>query len=724
MPLVDTDLEAVRSETENIDFDGKSSDQNITASLDKSRDASTSEPSKKRKASSFEEDSGSRCDRCNSITGEIAGLRSLTSREGFKHLSLPALKQSAAAGCASCFFFLNHFRKIPRKWDDDSVFYFRDRYHSVGNKFEHRKGMDEAKFYSELLFLHERFGTLEVFFESSSILENRITSLFLFAAGRSYISLSLWLKGNSPGVLLDHPASQFVEMRPMRTDVSSDGSFRHARYWIEVCEAEHSKCPGSKPPILPTRLIKIEDQKLGGGVRLYVSRIRERAHYAALSYCWGGSQSFTLTASSLASCLEGIIATDLPQTIQDAIKTTQKLGFKFLWVDALCIVQDCPSDKAREITQMGGIYKNATVTIAAANASSASQGFLGSRPSIPSCELPFFRPPSFRSTKGQNEMRGPGKVWLAATATSHDGDEPLYQRAWTLQERLLSPRMLLFGGRELTWQCQQKSTQSIGHTFYRRKTGSKRLPVGIFIYKKQGRREQRLQVQVDLWISIVEDYSRRNLSFREDRLPALAGVAKELQTVWKDTYIAGLWEKCLIAHLGWHRAGRIKSPSNSSLDSKEYLAPTWSWVSFNGPVLFDAIEVGDKWASLDRNAQLMGYEITPITTDAPLGRLQKGHIEIHAATAKVTHPPSKQVLTFWEISMDKIDTSGTNTVLYALLGFTKRGRAVGLMLMAAETAKYKRIGQFKSKESRWMWSVQNLYPFSDTEVERRTVIII
>jgi len=265
--------------------------------------------------------------------------------------------------------------------------------------------------------------------------------------------------------------------------------------------------------------------------------------------------------------------------------------------------------------------------------------------------------------------------------------------------------------------------------------------VGIFIYRKQGRREQGLQLRADLWISIVEDYSRRNLTFREDRLPALAGVANELQTVWKDTYIAGLWEKCLIAHLGWHRAGRIKSSSNSSLDSKEYLAPTWSWVRFNGPVLFDSVVVEeDYWNSTEGNAQVVGYEITPTTTDAPLGRLQKGHIEIHAATAKVTHPPSKQVLTTWEIFLDeKLDTTSLDTVLYALLGFTKQGRAVGLVLMAAETAKYKRIGQFKSKErvekvkkverveakkAYWMWSVQNLYPFSDTKAERRTVIII
>jgi hypothetical protein len=387
---------------------------------------------------------------------------------------------------------------------------------------------------------------------------------------------------------------------------------------------------------------------------------------------------FTLTTSSLGSCLKGIIATELPQTIQDAIKTTQKLGLKYLWVDALCIIQDCPNDKAREISHMGGIYKNATATIAAANASAASEGFLGPRPRIPSCELPFFRPPpeEYESQKIR-DMRGPGKVWLSALSTSDDGEEPLYQRAWTLQERLLSPRMLLFGGRELTWQCQQESTQSIGQTFYRRKTGSKRLPVNVFIYKKSGKKDKKVKLQVDLWKSIIEDYSRRNITFRQDRMSALAGVAKELETVWKDTYIAGLWEKCLISHLGWHRSGKMKSNSKPPLDLEEYLGPTWSWVSFDGPVLFDVIKVEE-----DDNAKLVGYKVTPITADAPLGRLQYGHIELNAAIAEVTHPSSKQVLTSWDVSMDKIDTINTDTVLYIQLGFTNSHRAVGLMLMA------------------------------------------
>ncbi|KAH7413481.1 heterokaryon incompatibility protein-domain-containing protein, partial [Cadophora sp. MPI-SDFR-AT-0126] len=643
---------------------------------------------KKRKASDLDAAVDPWCERCKVMTGSITGLRSLMSEGGFKHLSLPALKQSATAGCSSCSFILSHLKKIPRKWDDDSVFYLRDSFYTAGRRYEDWKGMEEAKFYSELLFLHPRFGELQVYFEPGTALSDLVAVFFLFADSL--------------------PASQFVQLRPMMTDVSSETAFCHARHWVDVCQTQHKKCPGSKLPLLPARVIKVGDNKLGDNFQLHISRTNERGDYAALSYCWGGSQSVTLTTSSIESCLGGqLAASSLPQTIQDAIFTTQRLGFKYLWVDALCIIQDCPNDKAREISRMGGIYKNATVTIAAANAGAASEGFLGPRPLIPSCELPFFRPPSpvLNASKSKRytsgDVKGPGKVRIAAAITSSDGDDPLYQRAWTMQERLLSPRMLLFGRTELTWQCQQKSTQSIGHTFYRRKTGSKRLPVGIFIYKKQGRREKRLQVQAELWASIVEDYSRRNLSFREDRLPALAGIAEELQTVWNDTYIAGLWKKCLISHMGWKRAGRIKPSSNTSINTREYLAPSWSWVSFNGPVTFDVVKVEDDLgASIEGTAKVVDYRVTPVTSDAPLGRLENGYVTIETMTEMATHPPSQQAADFWEISMDeKAGNLATDSLLYAILGRNKSRKAVGLILVALESTKYKRIGWLKSKNA-------------------------
>jgi hypothetical protein len=49
-----------------------------------------------------------------------------------------------------------------------------------------------------------------------------------------------------------------------------------------------------------------------------------------------------------------------------------------------------------------------------------------------------------------------------------------------------------------------------------------------------------------LWTSIVHDFTSRALLVTEDRLPAIAGIASEIQNVWEHDYYAGMWGHCLI----------------------------------------------------------------------------------------------------------------------------------------------------------------------------------
>ena len=98
--------------------------------------------------------------------------------------------------------------------------------------------------------------------------------------------------------------------------------------------------------------------------------------YAALSYCWGGEQSFKLTHDRVTGWRSSIPYEELPQTLKDAFIVCLKLGIGCLWVDALCILQDDVRDKTVQIANMPAIYRNSAVTITAASASAASQGFL------------------------------------------------------------------------------------------------------------------------------------------------------------------------------------------------------------------------------------------------------------------------------------------------------------------------------------------------------------
>lgn len=86
--------------------------------------------------------------------------------------------------------------------------------------------------------------------------------------------------------------------------------------------------------------------------------------------------------------------------------------------------------------------------------------------------------------------------------------------------------------------------------------------------------------QTEVWQLIVRDYSRRNLKCYEDRLHGMAGIAKELKTVWDDEYLAAIWWKVLTYQLGWY----LKNPGKNLSDP--YRAPNWSWESLEGEVSY------------------------------------------------------------------------------------------------------------------------------------------
>ncbi|WAO94579.1 HET domain-containing protein [Fusarium falciforme] len=102
-----------------------------------------------------------------------------------------------------------------------------------------------------------------------------------------------------------------------------------------------------------------------------------RGRYACLSYCWGKSEFTVTTRGNLKGHLElGIELKGLPQTFQDAVEVARELKLRYLWIDALCIIQDEDDheDWKRECGNMASIYRNSYLTIAAAWATSANGG--------------------------------------------------------------------------------------------------------------------------------------------------------------------------------------------------------------------------------------------------------------------------------------------------------------------------------------------------------------
>ena len=93
---------------------------------------------------------------------------------------------------------------------------------------------------------------------------------------------------------------------------------------------------------LPTRLLDVSGVAADGTSKdplLYIPDANERSEHVTLSYCWGqeGNEDFVLTQSKLKRKMDIVPLSGLPQTLRDAITITKRLGFRYLWIDALCI---------------------------------------------------------------------------------------------------------------------------------------------------------------------------------------------------------------------------------------------------------------------------------------------------------------------------------------------------------------------------------------------------
>ncbi|KAK4098003.1 HET-domain-containing protein [Parathielavia hyrcaniae] len=377
-------------------------------------------------------------------------------------------------------------------------------------------------------------------------------------------------------------AAKFTDVLRPPVDPASDVVYDKARKWIKTCCSSHKQCRVTGQDgqsFLPTRVIDVGLDD-GDALKLHVSAENEQAEYACLSYCWGGGQ-FKSTCANLEDLTAEIPGASLSQTVADAAEVTRRLGLRYLWVDALCIVQDSDEDKAKHIYTMGAIYKNSTVTIAAATASAASHGFLRApREPLPTAVVNLPLP---------NGDIGP--VHLTLEELTRQGPwrgksyHPLDQRGWCLQEHLLSPRLLYFSHWNVEWHCQHGDVQFVYDDLFGKvkstTPNSFRLEPGIFGAASLGDVAARTyhfgrtHIRLNLWRRIVEDYTGRGLTVPSDRLPALAGITRELEWAWQDECVFGVWKSLAASLLGWQATKR---------STRSGMAPTWSWASVSGSV--------------------------------------------------------------------------------------------------------------------------------------------
>lgn len=219
-----------------------------------------------------------------------------------------------------------------------------------------------------------------------------------------------------------------------------------AKQWLKECQEYHAYCKDIHERPLPTRVIDIGPN--GESPRLLITQGR-KGQYLTLSHCWGKVSLLTTTEETLEERLLGIPITGMPKTFQDAVRVTYLLGFQYLWIDSLCIIQNS-KDWDIESSRMQNVYEGAVLNISADAAPNSTSGL-----------APKKRPDGVivGSTENGDHVYARqlmGRLSSGFTNTPiHNHRETsrhvLDTRAWVCQERLLSQRILHFSKYEIAW---------------------------------------------------------------------------------------------------------------------------------------------------------------------------------------------------------------------------------------------------------------------------------
>lgn len=335
---------------------------------------------------------------------------------------------------------------------------------------------------------------------------------------------------------------------------------------------------------LPTRLIHIqgESQCDVGTLKLVLCNTStmisdmdvtiKTPNYATLSHRWGSSNHFTTTKSNMDSRYKGFLISDLPQTYRDAVIVTWKLGLNLLWIDALCIVQDNAMDWALESEKMGDVYQKAHFTIAAHSAGNDEEGFLAAA-----------------LRKRETVRLGGPRPFFVSLGPDLNADvteSQLCRRAWVLQERFLSPRIIHFTDGQLYWETVGEAYSEEGPIKLQsgniadlKQFGPSATPeLARFLHQDNPATSNRAMDTPLEWFRLVEMYARCGLTKEEDKLVAISGLAKRIHTKFNVGYLSGLWADRIHAGLLWMaEVEPLRKP-------QVLRAPSWSWASVDGPI--------------------------------------------------------------------------------------------------------------------------------------------
>lgn len=393
--------------------------------------------------------------------------------------------------------------------------------------------------------------------------------------------------------------------------------------WLRTCAETHDGCQ-SASTFVPTRLVDC-----GEGpkpvTRLVLGKdLSPNTGYVTLSHCWGQRLPILLLKNNLASMLEEIRFDTLPKTFQDAIIVTRRLKKRYIWIDCFCIIQDDDdmNDWQKEAKTMANIYSKSCCNISATAAVNSSHGLFRDREPIPQEKVRV-------KIKMGDDIGWFQFIALDVWKTQID-QSPLNRRAWVCQERFLSPCNLHFGRTQLFWECKRFSANEV----YDGGFGDNKWPSEFSDSKKKQAMNKALRSYIDsndpaegaasayeAWYQLLANYTARKLSFQQDRLVAISGLAAQFGGFNQDQYLAGLWRSYLASELTWE----CTDPEITKINST-YTAPSWSWAAVDGPV---SMRTGRKFECA---VEILNIEIR-LGTDDPFGAVKAGILQLKGSIA-------------------------------------------------------------------------------------------
>ncbi|KAI1086969.1 heterokaryon incompatibility protein-domain-containing protein [Rostrohypoxylon terebratum] len=339
------------------------------------------------------------------------------------------------------------------------------------------------------------------------------------------------------------------------------------RHWLHTCSRTH----GDSCRILPRQTKHID---IARSVR-YIDLVKQclvtpsglpadevdSIHYATLSYVWGShfpSLSLRRENYDLFRFVGGLgpDTPGMPTTIQDAMKIVQEIGIRYIWVDALCIIQDDREDWSRIAPLMDAIYGNSTLNICAAFGSDNMTGIPGS---------PLTPRSASQSTAEVNDI----KLTVMQSVESKIISSPWNDRAWTFQERMLSRRSVIFVDDHVIFQCSRATwAEGVNSDTARESWTLEMIESPLQNFSK---------IPIRQFADFIELYSPRKLTVIQDKLIAFEGVSSVLASSLAAAMIYGMPNSYFDWALLWE-----KKEAGDRITRTTSIFPSWSWCGWEG----------------------------------------------------------------------------------------------------------------------------------------------